>query len=325
LQANNPDLTNQNDTTEEEPQQVRPEVPSVSYLSTPRLARRQLINYSRSEDLLPLLSTFSEQSIEAGQGVGLGFDLARLEDALVVVLLGRGACPITLAIRHFHFAGEAQRTGLLTTLAGRIPQLPLPSSTLDTIWAEVDAEFRLSRLLTQLEDIIRFVGGMSPSAWGKSGKSGGGSGATRVEVFALQTLLLSPESWAELTTPTLSSSVTLAQLGALYTGLDERANGDPIDRTDPRYREEVPEGLLMELQVALGVTEFDGDVLRAAMHDLLAEQLVEPNFPADASLKQYLGFASQVDLDDEDWFVGGFPDGLELRHAFHAFKALPNN
>ena len=53
--------------------------------------------------------------------VGVGFMAAwwhgRLEDALCAVLLGQGAAPLNLTIRHFHFSGEAQRTGLLTNLA----------------------------------------------------------------------------------------------------------------------------------------------------------------------------------------------------------------
>jgi hypothetical protein len=65
-------------------------------------------------------------------------------------LLGSGTTPITLTIRHFHFSGEIQRVGLLTALGARIAQSPLPSSVLDTIWVEVDAQFRLGVPTQQL-------------------------------------------------------------------------------------------------------------------------------------------------------------------------------
>ena len=92
----------------------------------------------------------------------------------------------------------------------KIAQLPLPNSCLDTIWSEVDAHFRLGRLMAQLEDIICVIGGMSgwddrrrgrhrhaavavgtPAAQEEEGDSGG-IGGRRLKTFALETLLLSP-------------------------------------------------------------------------------------------------------------------------------------
>ena len=140
----------------------------------------------------------------------------------------------------------------------------------------------------------------------------------------------------------------LCHLAALYTGLDQRAHGDPIERTDPRYREALPEALLLEIQATLlppllqpsilpppPTPHFEGQgegedeeggasssatsanaggaateqqqalsqqeaavaalkSLRDALHALLTEQLLEPNFPAEANLKQFLTFASEV-------------------------------
>ena len=33
---------------------------------------------------------------------------------------------------------------------------------------------------------------------------------------------------------------------------------------------------------------------------------------------------TQVELEEEPWFEEGFPDGLELRHAYETFLLLPN-
>ena len=136
---------------EEAEQEAVAEVPSVSCLTDMRAVRRQLISYDATEDLLPMLSAFSVQSIGAGQGASLEYDMGRLETALSALLLGRGAAPLTLAIRHFHYHGELQGVGLLGALGATVPQRALPLSVLDTVWGEVSTAHRLARLLALLE------------------------------------------------------------------------------------------------------------------------------------------------------------------------------
>ena len=47
----------------------------------------------------------------------------------------------------------------------------------------------------------------------------------------------------------------------------------------------------------------------------------EATFPADASLAMYVGFASAVDLDEEEWWEG-FPEQLQLSHALAVCTVL---
>jgi hypothetical protein len=44
-------------------------------------------------------------------------------------------------------------------------------------------------------------------------------------------------------------------------------------------------------------------------------------WPADAGLKEYMGYSSETDLDDLTWFVDSniLPDELELRHAYSLY------
>ena len=53
-----------------------------------------------------------------------------------------------------------------------------------------------------------------------------------------------------------------------------------------------------------------------------ASQLVEARWPADASLKQYLAFSSDADLEEAEWYVQAFPEALELRHALSTYLLL---
>jgi hypothetical protein len=143
---------------EHEAEEPLAEIPPVSYLTDRRVLQRQLIQYDPQHDLVPLLSTFSVQSFASGQGAFLEYDLPRLEEALSSQLLGQGASPLAISIRHFHYMGEAHAVGLLGALSASVPQSALPVSVLDQVWVEISTRHRLTRLLTLLETIVRFVG-----------------------------------------------------------------------------------------------------------------------------------------------------------------------
>ena len=46
------------------------------------------------------------------------------------------------------------------------------------------------------------------------------------------------------------------------------------------------------------------------------------SWPAEAPLKQYLGFSTEQDLDEEEWFVVAMPDELELRHTLALYQLM---
>jgi hypothetical protein len=63
--------------------------------------------------------------------------------------------------------------------------------------------------------------------------------------------------------------------------MDQRANGDPVERIAQAYRDPLPEVLEAVLEAGVrGATGFDVGVVLDALRDLITEQLVEPTFPA---------------------------------------------
>ena len=71
------------------------------------------------------------------------YDFYQFETDLRDRLL-RGTAPVAIALRHFQYSGELRATGQLRLFAQRIPQQPLPPSTLETIVSEIDTRQRLT-------------------------------------------------------------------------------------------------------------------------------------------------------------------------------------
>ena len=69
-------------------------------------------------------------------------------------------------------------------------------------------------------------------------------------------------------------------MASLYKGMDERANGDPVERIAQAYRDPLPEVLAAALDAGVAVPGFQIDVVCEALRDLITEQLIEPTFPA---------------------------------------------
>ena len=62
--------------------------------------------------------------------------------------------------------------------------------------------------------------------------------------------------------------------------MDERANGDPVERIAHAYREPLPEVYVAALEAGVAVPGFQIDGVCEALRDLITEQLTEPTFPA---------------------------------------------
>jgi hypothetical protein len=110
-------------------------------------------------------------------------------------------------------------------------------------------------------------------------------------------------------------------LQALFMDLEERVRGSPAENVVLKYREQ----LEPELQRALLAksSSIDLNVFIPLLREFMTEQLCTDTWPADASLKEYLTYASEVDLEALDWFVN-LPDGLELRHAYATYHIVKN-
>lgn len=118
--------------------------------------------FDRNRDLLPLVSRYAvgkdsqqvidEKLTQLGTKVSAKrrqhflmqeYDFYQFEAELRDRLL-RGTAPVAIALRHFQYSGELRATGQLRLFAQRIPQLPLPPSTLEAIVSEIDTRQRLT-------------------------------------------------------------------------------------------------------------------------------------------------------------------------------------
>jgi hypothetical protein len=66
--------------------------------------------------------------------------------------------------------------------------------------------------------------------------------------YVLEVLMVDPAVWGEIQSPTLSQSVRLCHLQYLFTYLEERMDGSPLDNVAFKYRNPLPEPLLLELR-----------------------------------------------------------------------------
>lgn len=111
----------------------------------------------------------------------------------------------------------------------------------------------------------------------------------------------------------------LSHLQSLYLSLEERGGEDPLGAVALAYKETLPPELESELQQNTGA--IDGFVFLPILREFCCEQLSADTWPQEANLKEYIGYSSEVDLDDLDWYAA-VPDGLELRHAYWTYKLL---
>lgn len=186
------------------------QVPSISYLTDSDLIKQQLIIYDRDQHLLPLLHIFSIQSFQYGEGFSLTYDFEKIQQALFNVILSNKFA-FKLQIRHFQYRGDIKNTGQLVNLHRCVKQEVLPPSILENIWVEIDTKDHFTRLMGQLEMCITFIVSVSGGGTDLSRKSSLDP-YTPLQNYILNTLLIDPAIWSEITTQTISQSVRICHL-----------------------------------------------------------------------------------------------------------------
>eukprot|EP00004_Rigifila_ramosa_P001109 TRINITY_DN1107_c0_g1_i3.p1 TRINITY_DN1107_c0_g1~~TRINITY_DN1107_c0_g1_i3.p1 ORF type:complete len:6204 (+),score=1430.96 TRINITY_DN1107_c0_g1_i3:1580-18613(+) len=299
---------------EEEAEAAAPQqgkfIPAFNYRTPPTLVRQQLIVYDRETHFLPLLGMFALQRLEYGMGDALSYDWARIQEGLRHTVLA-GKREIQLQVRHYQFQGELRRSGQLTTLHTRIPQEELPPSLLKAIRGELDTVHRLKRMFGFLEDCVGFL----VSVGGASIK--GIDGSMALHRYAREVLLVPEEMWEKMVTPSIRDRVYLSNLRSLIVCIEEALFDGPLDRIHHTYREELPEALSQMLREAM--TRMPTGILAPMLRELITSQLGNGNFPAEAQLKEYLGFVAE---EDYPWLADHFPEELQLKHAAACFTLI---
>ena len=234
----------------------------------------------------------------------------QLEAALQALLCR--AAPLTLHVAHFVYAGELEGSGMLARLQRSVPQRALPPKLLEAILDEADTQQRLRALLDLLE---RAIGGVAALG-------GGARASERAECplhrYALDSLLLSSYEWARASTPTLEQHACLCHLQCLLVALEAGSASERLP-VSPLYCEPLPK----ELEEALAADpRLVASELLPIVHDFLRSQLLEGSWPADANLKEFLTYSTEVDVEQWAWFRDDFPESLQLRHSFALYELL---
>lgn len=204
-------------------------VPVTTYHTSSVMLRRTLVTYNR-EDLLPLLSTCCQQSLDYSTGHNLDFNFHKVEDGLVRTVFS-GLQMINLHILFFNFTGELRGAGTLAQLQYSMPQEEIVSGLQQDILGEIDTKSKISRLSQILESAIAFIIALS-------GMSGAASvtSADTLEHFILDILMVHPEEWKEAATPTISRTVKLCHLKSLYFLLEGASGGSRLDVLGDNYK-----------------------------------------------------------------------------------------
>eukprot|EP01052_Picozoa_sp_SAG31_P039005 SAG31_NODE_5320_length_2613_cov_1.238663_2_plen_167_part_00 len=151
-------------------------------------------------------------------------------------------------------------------------------------------------------------------------QDGGVTGQTMLADYMQRILLVNATTWEKIATRTIADVVRLTHLRCLMMAIEERTHGSKLDTVLLMYREDLASDLRAELRMAapaLRLTE-----LLPILRDFMVDQLTTDNCPADASLKEYLEYASTTPLEEEAWYIDYFPDRLQIQHAWAVFKHL---
>lgn len=303
--------------------------PPTSYQTSSARLRAQLIIYDRERDLWPLLSIHAVRDINNSStatnssnkgtgdevdGVDLTYDFEAIESVLQRRLLGNGAARIALQVHMHTFAGELGARGELRQLAQRVRQEALSPPVLEQIQQELDSNAKVAALQAQLEDATRAL-----ATFG--GNASIELDATRsLRSFCVEALRVDPSTFDKLASPTVSGEVQLRHLQSLMLALE---GSDPSSWTDdiasPYTEPLTPD--THEADLGAAVPFLDLDRLLPALRDFSREQLGEARWPADESLKDYLGFMG-VDSSEVPGFDEHFPSSLTLAHTKTAYLWL---
>eukprot|EP00993_Chasmostoma_nieuportense_P001228 NODE_2127_length_1272_cov_31.496943_g2022_i0.p1 GENE.NODE_2127_length_1272_cov_31.496943_g2022_i0~~NODE_2127_length_1272_cov_31.496943_g2022_i0.p1 ORF type:complete len:172 (-),score=47.64 NODE_2127_length_1272_cov_31.496943_g2022_i0:62-577(-) len=167
--------------------------------------------------------------------------------------------------------------------------------------------------MTLLEECIRFLvtagGGLVSTIEGK----------VKLQDYLVEVLLLPPDTWADVLTPTICQHVLLSHLQSLYVSLDEREHGSVEDNVLRQFTLDLTPALSDCLRAAL--PSLHVSELAATLKQFMAEQLTKDCWSPTHELKKYLGYFD-AELADEDWFEAFFPHDLQLAHATATYILL---
>lgn len=143
-----------------------------------------------------------------------------------------------------------------------------------------------------------------------------------LESYILDTLLVEPSRWVELTTPTISQQIRIKHIQALYLGLEEKGMSDPLESVALKYRDSLEEPLYDAVETIISsLVSIEIVLLLTAIRDFATEQLCSGNWSGSACLKEYLLYPAP-ELEEHAWYSSVFPEMIELRHTHALYHKL---
>ena len=288
------------------------EVPPTTHLTSSELLRLWLCVYDRDAHMMPLLYRCVDQPLGLGEGRNLSYDMEQVASGLEALLLS-GKQPVNLHMRLYQYRGEVLRSGQLSRLETKVPQIDLPEAMLETIRGELVTVHASRQLLGLLETSVSFL-------------ASGGAADPDMELgaFVTKVLLIDKDKWVSMSTPTARSpTMRLGNLKSLYLCVrDALSDEDPLEKVLGRYRDELPAQGLAEAERAFraGVLDVRGTV--AQLRAVLIEQLSEgAQLSADMPLhtpeqEGFLDYHFLYSAEPVRGYFEAFPASLQLRHAF---------
>jgi len=123
---------------------------------TSLLIPQHIISYSTQYQLIPLLQIHAILNLDYGTGGDITYNFENIEQYLIDTILS-GKPYIDLHMKKFNFANETRKTGALSNLKFRIPQIELPIDIKARILQELSTPQSLRNCLQILEICIGFI------------------------------------------------------------------------------------------------------------------------------------------------------------------------
>jgi hypothetical protein len=128
-------------------------LPEISYVTSPIVMQRWLVNYERQTQFVPLLHTAAEINYDNNE---ICFNFENIEYGLRTGVLS-GKQSVRLNIKHYQYRGEIRNSNHISGLRDRVPQTNISLPILQLICAEVDTLNKMDALMAKLEIIINYL------------------------------------------------------------------------------------------------------------------------------------------------------------------------
>ena len=277
--------------------------------------RQKLIFYTRQQDLIPLLTTFSSPS----ESSSLQYDFLAIENSLRARVFG-GIQRTRLDIKHYQYKGDVRAAvGGMGEIHSQISQVPVSEFIMHLIFTEVNTRACVIALMSKIKIVLQFISTLRKSS------------VKRLELekillrdYATEVLQILPEDWDEVSPPSVNEHIRLCHLQDLEEklGVHHEISSNYTEGLVAAHRDELQKHFAVNRGKYLHIVL---PVLRDLLQTQLSGKKVENELDPHLDLKEML----ELKIDDDDdygWFDQNFPVGLfEVRHSQAVFDFLSSH